>query len=39
MGTAVINILCKEFSKAVRYLFISKFSLMTGKFLFCNDEI
>lgn len=34
-----MNLLCKEFSKAIRYLFISKFSLMIGKFLFCNDKI
>lgn len=33
--TAFVNLLCKGFSKAEEYLFISKFSLMTGTFLFC----
>ena len=35
VGTAFVNLLCKGFSKAEEYLFICKFSLMTGTFLFC----
>lgn len=38
IGTTFV-ILYKEFSKADKYLFISKFSLMIGKFLFCNEKI
>lgn len=34
VGTAFVN-LRKGFSRAEEYLFISKFSLMTGTFLFC----
>ena len=34
VGTAFVH-LCKGFSRAEEYLFISKFSLMTGTFLFC----
>lgn len=37
--TTLINLLCTGFSKADRYLLISKFSLMIGKFLFYNDKI
>lgn len=35
IGTAFVNLLCKGFLKVEEYLFISKFSLMTGTFLFC----